>query len=146
MNTLEIKSYLSKLNCHTKVCCLDAIPKNISRRPYGIIVNTDKCKDPGEHWVSIWLSKNGCGEYFDSFGLPPLLPEILDVLNKYCDQGWIYNCVQLQSVTSQACGQYCIAYMKWKCQNKSLDDFIASFNGNEMPNDEKISKMFIETT
>lgn len=144
MNTLEIKKILKKIKCSTDVFCLDALPTQIHRKPFGIILNTDRCHEPGEHWVAIWLSQDETGEYFDSFGFPPLLPEISTFLDNICANGWIYNCVQIQSYSASTCGLYSISYLQNKCNGKSLNEFISVYSQSPEDNDLKISNMFIE--
>ena len=52
----------------------DRLPKLVKnpRVPFGLIVNTDTSKGPGEHWVAIWVDSEGHAVFFDSFGEPPL--------------------------------------------------------------------------
>ena len=104
------------------------MPKEDYQLPCGFIVNTDKAKDPGEHWVAIILLRRQRGEYFDSFGLPPLEKEIGNYLNERCANGWIYNSVSLQHPLSESCGRYSIAFLKNRFNNKSFISFIASFS------------------
>ena len=44
----------------------DSLPE----KPRLLVVNTDPANQPGRHWVCMSV-KDGYGEYFDSFGLPP---------------------------------------------------------------------------
>ena len=41
------------------------------------VCNTDPNHKPGEHWVTIYIDSDRRGEYFDSFGMPPLFNEFL---------------------------------------------------------------------
>jgi len=73
MNTLEINNSLKKFKTFLGAFPKDKLPK--TRKPCGLIINTDSSNNPGEHWVAIYTDNN-CSEYFDSFGLPPLQEEI----------------------------------------------------------------------
>jgi len=42
-----------------------------NRRPKLFVANTHTSDHPGEHWISIYIDRNGDGKYFDSFGRPP---------------------------------------------------------------------------
>ena len=79
------------------------LPKN-TKRPCAIVVNTHPSDKPGEHWVAIYLKTNDKGEYFDSYGLPPLEPRIESFMNESCMNGWKYNAVALQDANSTTCG------------------------------------------
>ena len=50
------------------------------------VCNTDPSDRPGQHWIVIAIAENARGfrhgEYFDSFGLPPLQPEFVKFLDK----------------------------------------------------------------
>jgi hypothetical protein len=105
MDTITIIKLLKKFKCFQGVYPLDKI-KPFKKRPIAIIVNTDKSNEPGEHWVSIFIDKNGSGEYFDSFGLPPLHDELIEYLNINCANGWRFNPIALQSDDSTTCGHY----------------------------------------
>ena len=54
------------------------------------VCNTDPNHKPGEHWVTIYIDSDRRGEYFDSFGMPPLFNEFLTFLN-YNTKSWTHN-------------------------------------------------------
>ena len=74
------------------------------------IVNTDPSSKPGQHWVAFYrdLQKPpGHIEFFDSYGHPPSfysfsLPDNLKIQS---------NTHQLQSFSTNVCGQYCILFL-----------------------------------
>jgi len=83
MNTAEIQCILKRNNV-TKyqfggVFARDCLPLLAKHKAY--IVNLDKMNENGSHWISIYFDKNRRGEYFDSYGLPPLFPEIISFLD-----------------------------------------------------------------
>lgn len=143
MDTDIISKLLKNFKCFKGVYPLDMLP-NIIQLPMNIIINTDPSFMPGEHWVSLSINKDGYGEYFDSFGLPPLKKEIFDYLEANCDKGWVYNKVALQSLTSNTCGHYCVLNTIFHCQNRSTDDFISKFNNHTVKNDERMNEIFGE--
>ena len=77
MDTLIIRKLLSIFPCFKGVYPLDLIP-SVKKMPSAIIINTHPSHKPGEHWVCVLIDKYGFGEYFDSFGLPPLQLKIKD--------------------------------------------------------------------
>jgi len=119
MNTVEINNYLKDLDCYGGAFCRDQLPP-IHKRPCVIISNTDPCSKPGQHWVAMNFKRDGTGEYFDSFGYPPLSEDLINHLNLYCPSGWKYNNRIFQSIDSNVCGLYCILYVKRKCTSKKF--------------------------
>ena len=92
MDTKQIVSILNSCTT-TKRVFRGVYPLDHIKQGHGpgvYICNTDPSDMPGEHWIVIALSEDGTGEYFDSFGLPPLKPEFLKFLNKESHQ-WTYN-------------------------------------------------------
>jgi len=139
MNSLQINSLLSEFKCFIGTYPLDLLPeKQLKQRPCALIVNTDKSTKPGEHWVAIFLSDNGSAEYFDSFGLMPIHNEILMFLRKNKIKNLIYNSNQIQSITSNTCGAYCVLFVKFKCLKLKFCDLINCFSNNKYNNDIKI--------
>jgi hypothetical protein len=85
---------------------------NLPTRPRLLVYNTDASTKPGLHWIAIYVSKNGRGEYFDSFGRVPDR-HFTTYLNEHC-RIWTYSRKQLQSVVSGFCGHYCYIYCVYR--------------------------------
>ena len=71
MDSLQIESVI-KNKRFIGVFPRDKLPKDIEDTFSALIVNTDSSSEKGEHWIAIIIFPNHTGEYFDSFGLPPL--------------------------------------------------------------------------
>lgn len=89
------------------------------------IVNTDRRNGPGIHWVAVYFPKNGHPEYFDSFGRPPIR-SCVRVMTEHTDH-YVYNTRQLQPLTSDTCGHFCVLYATLRCSNFKLDSIIDLF-------------------
>ena len=136
METKEINRLLFDEKDYIGTFARDLLPSRLPlRRKVGLIVNTDTHDSPGEHWIAIYLDGNGGGEYFDSYGLPPLHKEFIYFMQKNCPIGWCWNSVTLQCLTCITCGQYCLTYIKLKLNNYSLCDYISLFTFNRNKND-----------
>ena len=109
------------------------LPDKIEKFPATLIVNTDPSSEPSEHWVVIHFDSKDNGEYFDSYGLPPLHQEIKLFMNKICFM-YGYNPVVLQCFECITCGQYCVLYVKYKYQGFKYCDFISLFSNNQEKN------------
>jgi hypothetical protein len=134
LTTSEIYKKLKNFKPFIGVFACNEIPQiPIGLRTYGFVVNTDPRELPGEHWVACFVS-NGKGEYFDSFGLPPINNEIIDFFNKNtisCS----YNRTIIQSATSAKCGAFCILFLYCKFNNIPTWKFYWLFSNNLEVND-----------
>ena len=106
--------------------------------PSGYICNTDPDYRPGEHWVAIFIDHEGVGQYFDSFGLPPMKQTFVDFLETHCSS-WTYNERTLQSVTSSVCGLYCIYFLVMRCNSFSMSTLLDVFTDDFIYNDSLVS-------
>lgn len=123
MKTNELDERLKNIKIFKGTFARDKMPQ-IKTRPSGFVINTDSSAEPGEHWVAILLLNNGRGEYFDSFGLPPLHKDFIIYLNQQCPEGWIWNNIALQDPDDVTCGNFCEKYIKARSLKKSLPDFL----------------------
>ena len=72
MNTLQILNVLQSdpftKSVFTSVVPSDRLPDTVLEKPRGFIVNVDTSDGPGSHWVAIYLTADGKGEFMDSYG------------------------------------------------------------------------------
>ena len=103
----------------------------LPRLPHGIthslVVNLDTHDKPGTHWCSIFISAHGDLMYFDSFGLPPLIPDIIQFIKRQ-SRIFRYNTMILQNVLSSTCGLYAIYCIERMCRGDSLKCLLSKFN------------------
>jgi hypothetical protein len=116
LNAYQIRRAMRQNKNFLGVFAADALPL---KKHGGIIVNTDASHLPGTHWVAMFVDKQGKCEYFDSYGLPPMVQEHIDYLQK-CK----YNNTTLQSLTSVLCGHYCMLYLDSKFRGLSMNQFL----------------------
>ena len=138
MDTREISEIL-KRDRFTKhyfrgVFACDQLPKQCIPRPSALIINTDPADKPGQHWVAIYITRDGVGEYFDSYGQLPTLPQIQHFLRKNTKYS-IFNRRHLQGAFSTVCGQYVIFFLLHRCRGLSMDKIIKLFSSDSMDND-----------
>jgi len=112
----------------------DTLPETITR-PSGLVANTDTSNKSGQHWVVMYFDKDGIGEYFDSYGLPPLNDEFNTFLSQNSPNGHIYNNITLQCLNCITCGHYCVAYLMTRFGGGTFPDFISLFTNNPNKND-----------
>lgn len=139
MNSLEILKELRGVG-NVRVCPRNKIP-SIKNKPIGFVINTDSDQEAGEHWVSIFIGKDGVPIYFDSFGLPPLHEDILSFLESRSTNGWIYNKLTLQHPTSTACGKYCIEFLRNQFSRKHVNHFLNLFTSDLVQNENILNSL-----
>lgn len=115
---------------------IDRIPVEALSYPCCAVVNTKPHNHNGEHWISFIKTKENNGLYFDSMGFNPSnLREIALVLD-YTNE-WQFNDVQLQSLFSTVCGQYCIFFLTHIARGFTMNHIIHLINdcGDTFAND-----------
>ena len=138
MNTEQIRQILEADPCTRDVFVgvypQDHLPTSIEKYPSAYVCNTDPHTEEGEHWVAIYVDEHGRGEYFDSYGLPPLHKTFLNFLDTQCIS-WTFNDKQLQGLTSHVCGHYCVFYLLHRCRSIPLTTIVHMFGPNVQDND-----------
>src|SRR5580765_963748 len=109
------------------VFACDKLPRSISY-PSAVVANTDPADKPGQHWVAFLFNERGEGEYFDSYGLPPINSPLFKFLTRNSVRIKC-NPIQLQGFTSDVCGQYCIAFLASRCRGETMRDVIEKYKG-----------------
>lgn len=142
MNTSEINKALSKVNFFRGTFACDDIPKPIPGYDQSFVVNTDTCREEGEHWVAIVLLKDGTGEYFDSFGMPILVQRILEYMRKHCPVGYALSNRMIQSPLSWSCGNFCVDFIRKRSLNINLYAYLRGFSDEDLSaNELKVSEI-----
>jgi hypothetical protein len=120
MNSQEINNILHKIcgDIFIGVFARDRLPTE-PKRPALMVVNTDKARDPGEHWIAMFLNDDGTGEYFDSLAQED--KHFDSYMNKHCIS-WIRSTRQLQSITSRFCGHYVVVYSALRSRGHNLNE------------------------
>lgn len=124
------------------VLASDQLPMSPSKRTSAYIVNTDPHDKPGRHWIAFWTDQGIC-EIMDSYGLPLQYYQARP-LERWTKK-WKYivsNGRALQSLTSKACGHYCLFYLKAKSKGYSMQDFLTYFSKKDyVANDHQVGEM-----
>ena len=129
MDTADIERLLVNQPNFQGVFSSDTLPMS----PHLLVCNTDPAQKPGEHWIAIYVDKNGHGEYFDSFGRPPN-KHFEHYMNSKCSR-WSCNKKQLQSRISSFCGYYCCLYVVLRCKGLDMSKIIGMFTNDTGYND-----------
>ena len=89
----------------------DCLPHEIRKKPRGYILNTDPSNKPGSHWVAMYLTEDGKGKFWDSYGQAPgfYSQNFTQFLGKHCGT-FTWNRKILQAFSSDMCGQYTLFF------------------------------------
>lgn len=115
----------------------DSLP-NIPSKGSCSIANTDSKYEEGEHWIAMYLDDQH-GEYFDSFGLPPLHQDFIKFM-KNVRSTWIFSNKDIQNYSSVSCGEFCIAFLKHRCKGLTMDSFLKMFPIGSLKNDVRVNR------
>lgn len=141
MDSLEILEALRMLTGNTVgVFASDRVPL-VWTPPTAIVSNTDDHTRPGTHWVAFHVTPTGQGSYFDSFGFPPLIDHHKRCLRRNCGR-YEWNKRQLQSFSSDVCGQFCIMFVYCMAAGFSLSNFVDIFTDNKENNDRVVVSFY----
>lgn len=112
----------------------DLVPILLNIEPQAFVVNTENSHSSGQHWIGLIIKQTNCW-YFDSFGNELLNHDILRSLRKIGVKNYFFNCKQIQSVYSNSCGYFCMAFVLSFILGIKYEDFLSEFSENVDQND-----------
>ena len=103
------------------------------------VINLDEYHDIGTHWIALYVN-NKIVKYFDSFGVEHIPKEIMKFIVR---KKIITNIYRIQAYDSIMCGYFCIGFINFMFNGKSLPDYTNIFSPNDFnKNDDIILKYF----
>ena len=87
--------------------------------PACFVINSDFKGGHGEHWVAVFIDRDGLAEYFDSYGTGPLEPIYQRLLSLGHDV-IRFNTRMLQGPGSRSCGLYCVYFLRLRSYGISM--------------------------
>ena len=146
LTNFEIKEYYQNEPRFNGVFSRDNLPNTI--RPKGLgsavkngsyVTNLDEYRDIGTHWVALYVN-NKTITYFDSFGVEHIPREIMKFIAR---KKIITNIYRIQAYDSIMCGYFCIGFINFMFNGKSLTDYTNLFSPNDLKkSDDIILKYF----
>ena len=144
MNSLQIEQILRSHHStrqHFQGCyAADEISKKLTtlKYPYAFVVNTDVSKQPGEHWVAVYVCSETLVEYFDSLSEPPneYIGQFLSKFSTIVKNEYI-----LQNPFTNVCGQFCIYFIVKRCCGFSFFSIVIFLN--KLKNADKFVRNFL---
>ena len=96
------------------------------------VINLDEYSDIGTHWIALYVN-NKTFTYFDSFGIEHI-----------GNRNIISNIYRIQNYDSIMCGYFCIGFVDYMFEGKSLTDYTNLFSPNNFKkNDDIILNYFL---
>ena len=147
LTNFEIQEYYQNEPRFNGVFSRDNLPNIIKNGAY--VINLDEYHDIGTHWVALYVQgtsvydvyvNNKIVTYFDSFGVEHIPKEIMKFINR---KEIITNIYRIQAYDSIMCGYFCIGFINFMFNGKSLTDYTNLFSPNDFKkNDDIILKYF----
>ena len=114
LTNFEIQKYYQNEPIFNGVYSRNNLPKQIKDGAY--LINLDKHKDTGTHWVTLFCKKNEI-VYFDSF----IVEHIPEEIKKFTGNRNIKaNIYRVQENNSVMCGYFCIGFIDFMLAGKTL--------------------------
>ena len=157
LTNFEIEEYYQNEPRFNGVFSRDNLPNN-NIRPKGLgsaakngayVINIDEYHDIGTHWVALYVQSTGVYDtyvnnkivtYFDSFGVEHIPKEIMKFIAR---KKIITNIYRIQAYDSIMCSYFCIRFINFMFNGKSLTDYTNLFSPNDFnKKDDIILKYF----
>ena len=127
LTNFEIQEYYQNEPRFNGVFSRDNLPNNIKTGAY--VINLDEYHDIRTHWVALYVN-NKTVIYFDSFGIEHIPKEIKKcIARKKIRRRNIYR---IQVYDSIMCNYFCIGFINFMFNGKSLTDYTNLFSPKDL--------------
>ena len=138
LTNFEIHDYYQNEPRFNGVFSRDKLGSAVKNGAY--VINLDEYHDIGTHWVALYVN-NKIVIYFDSFGVEDIPKEIMKFIDR--KKIIITNIYRIQAYDSIMCDYFCIGFINFMYNGKSLTDYTNLFSPNDFnKNDDIILKYF----
>ena len=110
----------------------DNLPNKIKDGAY--VINLVEYSDIGTHWIALY-ALNINVTYFDSFGVEHIPKEIKKFIKR---SKFVTNIFRMQAYDSVMCEYFCIGFINFVLEGKSLRDFTNLFSPNDFKKNDNI--------
>ena len=125
------------MNQDLMVCILEIIyQKQLKKGAH--VINLDEYENIGTHWIALFV-KPKYTIYFDSFGVEHIPKEINKFISNKEIKGTIFR---LQAYDSIMCSYFCIEFINYMFDGKSLIDFTSLFSPPDFKKNNQIIKEY----
>ena len=132
---MKIQKYYKNQSKFNGVYSSDNLPDKIKDGAY--VINLDEYFDIGTHWVALYLIDNDV-TYFDSFGVEHIPKEIKKFISNNNNNKIKTNIFWMQAYDSIMCGYFCIGFINFMLEVKTLTDFTSFFSPYDFDKNDNI--------
>ena len=138
LTNFEISEYYKNEPRFNGVYSRNNLPKTIKKGVY--VINLDEYENTGRHWIVLFV-KPKYVVYFDSFGIEHIPKEIKQAIgNKEIKA----NIFRIQAYDSIMCGYFCIEFINYMFDGKSLLILLAYFHHMILKRTMKLLKEYLK--
>ena len=135
LTNFEIMDYFNRIKGYNGVFSRNNLPK-LKNGAY--VINLDHSENTGTHWIVIFM-KNNEVIYFDNFGVEYIPKEMIKSIgNKNIKS----NIFRIQDNNSIMCGYFCILFIEYILNNKTLTNFTNLFSPRDFKKNDEILKRY----
>ena len=132
LTNCEIQEYYQNEPRFNGAFSRDNLSNTIKNGAY--VINLDENHDIGTHWIALYVN-NKTVTYFDSFGVEGIPKEITKFIAR---KKIITNIYRIQAYDSIMCGYFCIGFISFMFNGKSLTDYTNLFSPNDFNKNDDI--------
>ena len=132
LTNFEIEAYYQNEPRFNGVYSRDNLPDKIKHNAY--IFNLDEYHDSGTHWIALYVD-NKTVTYVNSFGVEHIPKEVKKFIG---NKNIITNIYRVQNYDWIMCGYFCIAFIGFMLDGKSLRDYTNLFSPNNFKKNDNI--------
>ena len=122
LTNFEIQEYYQNEPRFNGIFSRDNLPNSIKNGAY--VINLDEYHDIGTHWVALYVN-NKIVIYFDSFEVAHIANKTMKFIAR---KKIIANIYRIQAYDSIMCGYFCIGFINFMFNGKSLKDYTDLFS------------------
>ena len=147
LTNFEIQEYYQNEPRFNGVFSRDNLPNNNNIKNDAYVINLDEYHDIGTHWVALYVN-NKTITYFDSFGVEHIPKEIMKFIARTSfglgsrREKIITNIYRIQAYDSIMCDYFCIGFINFMFNGKSLTDYTNLFSPNDFNKNDDIILMY----
>ena len=138
LTNIEINEYYINEPRFNGVHSRNNLPNKIKKGAH--VINLDEYENTGTHWVALFV-KPKYTVYFDSFGIEHIPKEVKHAIgNKEIKA----NIFRIQAYDSIMCGYFCIEFINYVLEGKTLLDYTNLFPPNDFKKNNQIIKIIFK--
>ena len=146
LSNIDIELLCQKFGIKLNGCVSKDMLNDLPLENGGYIINLENSDKDGSHWVGLYI-RDRDAVYFDPFGV-----QYPTQVQTYCkSKKLIYNETQVQEISQECCGWYCISFLHFMSKNvikiNNIDYYLNRFfnlfnNTNYNSNDNILQNYF----